>query len=102
MVGTTVASREEARKIASACVEQGLAACAHIDEIESVFFWNDAVQNAAEYRVFLKTAGASYDQVEKLIASLHSYDEPAIFSLPITQGSESYLRWIAENSSGPK
>lgn len=99
MIGTTVASEAEAHKIAAACVGNGIAACAHIDEINSYFYWDDAVQVEAEYRIFLKTSDTSYDSVATEIRRHHSYDEPAIFCVPITKGSPSYLHWIEENST---
>ena len=102
MVGTTVSSIEEARKIAAACVEAKLAACAHIDEINSMFFWDGKVQDEIEFRVFLKTTTSSYGPIEKVILAHHSYDEPAIFCIPITGGSTSYLKWIDDNSSPKK
>ena len=98
MVGTTVSSMEEAKVIANACVTNGIAACAHIDEIKSMFFWDGEVQDETEYRVFLKTSDASYDDVAATINKHHSYDEPAIFCIPITHGSATYLKWIDDNS----
>ncbi|MCZ4291941.1 divalent-cation tolerance protein CutA [Hoeflea alexandrii] len=102
MVGTTVSSMEEARKIAAACVEAKLAACAHIDEINSMFFWDGKVQDEKEFRVFLKTTESSYDEIAKIILQHHSYEEPAIFCIPITHGSVTYLKWIDDNSTPVK
>jgi periplasmic divalent cation tolerance protein len=100
IIGTTAGSKKEARKIAASCMEQRIAACAHIDKVESSFIWEGEVHNDVEYRVNLKTTEAAYEAVAKTIQALHSYDEPAIFCTPITGGSESYLKWIQDNSSG--
>jgi periplasmic divalent cation tolerance protein len=99
MVGTTVSSMDEAKQIAAACVKGGIAACAHIDEIKSMFFWDGEVKDGTEYRVFLKTVDASYAAISDVIENLHSYDEPAIFCIPITHGSGTYLQWIEDNST---
>lgn len=99
MIGTTTATRDEARSIAQRCVLDGFAACAHIDEIESVFLWNGETQSGTEFRVFLKTIEASFEAIAGIIRELHSYDEPAIFTIPITGGSSSYLSWIEAGSS---
>lgn len=89
---------EEARVIAAACVKKGVAACAHIDKIQSMFFWDGEIRDETEYRLFLKTSDTSYDDVAATIIKHHSYDEPAIFCIPITHGSASYLKWIDDNS----
>jgi len=99
-VCTTTATRDEAKAIARACVEARLVACAHLDEIESCFFWDGAMQEEQEIRVMLKTSEASYDAVVDMIRSVHSYDEPAIYAFRIDAGSSSYLQWIEDNSSG--
>ena len=44
-VYTTVASREEALTMAKALVERRLAACAQIEEIESVYRWEGALHH---------------------------------------------------------
>ena len=97
---TTTSTREEAGAIAKACVEAGLAACVHIDTIESCFIWDGALCEETEYRLMIKASDAAYTAVEAQIAALHSYDEPAVYVLPITAGSQSYLGWIESQSKG--
>ncbi|GGB37638.1 cytochrome c biogenesis protein [Roseibium aquae] len=99
-VCTTTGTREEARAIARACVEARLVACAHLDEIESCFFWDGAMQEEREVRVMLKTIEESYDAVVDMIQKHHSYEEPAIYAFKIDVGSASYLQWILDNSCG--
>ncbi|MBO6758994.1 MAG: divalent-cation tolerance protein CutA [Roseibium sp.] len=99
-VCTTTSSREEAQAIARACVDAGIAACAHLDEISSVFYWDGAVQEETEIRLMLKTSEAAYKAVEAMILDHHSYDEPAIYAFEIATGSPSYLAWIEDNSAG--
>jgi periplasmic divalent cation tolerance protein len=97
---TTTGTLEEARTIAKALVERKLAACAQISEIESIYRWQGAVQNDREFRVFVKTVDDMYREVEGVIRQLHSYELPAIFSLPVDEAYVPYAEWIAENSAG--
>lgn len=97
---TTTASLEEARTIARTLVERKLAACAQISEIESIYRWQGAVQNEREYRVLVKTTDSMYATVERTIKELHSYELPAVFSLPVDEAYVPYAEWIAQNSSG--
>ncbi len=99
-VCTTTGTREEAREIARACVEAGLAACVHIDEIESCYLWKGQLSEDTEFRLMMKASGGAYDALESRIRQLHSYEEPAIYAFPIEKGSPSYLRWVEENSKG--
>jgi periplasmic divalent cation tolerance protein len=57
-VVTTVASREEAHRLARMLVERKLAACAQISEIESVYRWKGEVQQEPEFRILFKTTEA--------------------------------------------
>lgn len=95
-VVTTTGSREEARQIARALVTEGVAACVQISEIESFYTWEGTLQQDSEFRVVAKTTEELYPKVEAAIKRLHSYDLPAIYSLPLTQVYSPYAEWVAE------
>jgi len=97
-VYTSVGDEKEAQKIAEAAVEQGLAACAQIDKIESFYRWQGKVEHEPEFRVLFKISEGVYPKLEKLIKSLHSYEEAAIHAVKFETGSPSYLKWIDDNS----
>jgi len=97
---TTVASREEAQRVARTLVERGLAACAQISEIESVYRWQGEVKQEPEFRILLKTTDERYEQVESAIRDLHSYELPAIHAFAFEHVFPAYAAWIAENAGG--
>lgn len=97
---TTTGNLQEARTIATALIERKLAACAQISEIESIYRWNGALQNDREYRILVKTTDAMYEAVERSIRDLHSYELPAIFSVPVDKAYVPYAQWISDNSTG--
>ncbi|AFY47684.1 uncharacterized protein involved in tolerance to divalent cations [Nostoc sp. PCC 7524] len=99
-VVTTIGSLAEAQRIAHALVEQKLAACAQISEIESFYVWNDAIQNEKEFRILFKTTDANYQAVEDAIRKLHSYELPAIHAFALKHIYAPYAAWIERNSSG--
>ena len=99
-VFTTVASREEAQKIASALVRQKLVACAQISEIESFYYWQGAVQHEPEFRVMLKTTEPQYQAVEAAIREMHSYELPAIHAVAVERAYGPYAAWVTEGSAG--
>jgi len=69
-VVTTVASRDDARRLALALVERKLAACAQVSAIESIYPWKGVVQEEPEFRLLLKTTEARYAAIEAAIREL--------------------------------
>jgi len=95
-VYTTVASREEALTMAKALVERRLAACAQIEEIESVYRWEGALHHEGEFRILFKTVAARYAEVEAAIRELHSYELPAIHAIAVERADARYADWVNE------
>ncbi len=96
---TTTDSIESAQQIASALVEQGLAACVQVSRIESFYTWQDEIQNDEEFRLLAKTTKEQYAAVEAAILELHTYELPAIFALETSKAYGPYVNWVAENST---
>jgi periplasmic divalent cation tolerance protein len=92
---TTTASLEQARAIADALVERGLAACVQISSIESFYTWEGATQNDREYRLLIKTTGERYADVQSAILELHSYELPAIVAVELSHAYSPYAEWVA-------
>jgi periplasmic divalent cation tolerance protein len=101
-VYTTVATREDARRMAKALVERKLAACAQISEIESFYSWKGAVQNEAEWCILFKTTAGQYAAVEAAIRELHTYELPAIHAVAVEHVFPPYANWVEEGSSGER
>ena len=95
-VFTTTDGLEEARKLATTLVEQKLAACAQISEIESFYTWENDVQNDQEFRIMVKTTKDKYKDVEKAILKIHSYDLPAIYAVDVDELFKPYGNWVNE------
>ena len=98
LVVTTVGKRDEADRLGRTLVERGLAACAQISAIDSYYAWEGAVQHDAEFRVLFKVAASAYDDAERAIRELHSYDLPAIHAIAVERAHEPYADWVAANS----
>jgi periplasmic divalent cation tolerance protein len=98
-VVTTTASRDEALRLAHALVERQLAACVQVvGPIESVYRWQGAVEQAAEWQCWIKTVRGNFAPVEEAIRSLHSYEVPEILAVPIVAGSADYLTWLCRET----
>ena len=100
VVFVTCGSEEEALRIAHALVDERLAACANIvSHIRSIYRWEGKICDEREWLLIIKTREIRFQDLEKRVKSLHSYQVPEIISLPILAGSSSYLNWLEENTA---
>jgi periplasmic divalent cation tolerance protein len=99
-VVTTVATREDADRIARAMVEQRLAACVQVSGIESHYRWEGGLQHEPEFRLLLKTTEAAWPALEAALLALHPYDVPALYAVPVEHASAAYADWVAAEADG--
>ena len=101
VVFMTSGNADEARRIANELVERQLAACVQIlPEIESVYRWNGEVQRETEILLLAKTTAAQFDDLEKAVRGIHSYDTPEIVAVPMARVSEPYRAWLVDSVGG--
>ena len=102
VVLVTVGSRDEGERIATALVDDQLAACVNIvGPIESIYRWENRVQRDQELLLVIKTRAALVDDLEARVKALHSYQTPEVIALPITAGSQAYLEWLRGSTRAP-
>jgi|KBSMisStaDraftv2_1062788.scaffolds.fasta_scaffold197407_3 periplasmic divalent cation tolerance protein len=94
LIACTTGRREDAAMIGRTLVEERLAACAQFFAIDSIYRWEGAVQEDAEWLVCIKTSAAAVQAVVDRILALHSYAVPEVTVTPIIGGSPAYLDWV--------
>jgi len=95
MIYIPVSNKEEAAAIANRIVSMRLAACANIiDNITSVYWWEDKLQKEEEAVLILKTKESLLEELEGEIKKLHSYTCPCISVIPIIRANEEYVKWV--------
>ncbi len=98
IVLTTAGSQDEAHKIARTLVDRRLAACVNIiPQIQSIYRWQNKVEDAQEWLLLIKTTNQAFERVRDTIRELHSYELPECISISIEDGSAVYLDWIKES-----
>jgi periplasmic divalent cation tolerance protein len=98
-VYATFGSDDEARRVARAVVEEGLAACANIlAPCHSIYRWRGVIEEAAEVPVLLKTGADVAAKLIERIGALHSYDVPAAMVWPIAGALPSYQAWVTDET----
>ncbi len=94
IVITTTDKKEEAERLTTEVLRERLAACAHIIEIESFYWWKGQLERSKEYRVEFKTKLTLLEVLKNKLKSIHSYEVPEIVALPLIDGGEEYFKWL--------
>jgi periplasmic divalent cation tolerance protein len=85
----------EARRIGRALVEERLAACCNlVAGLRSIYRWKGKVCDDPEVLMVIKTTADCFEALAERVTELHSYDVPEVVSMPITEGSEAYVKWL--------
>jgi len=99
LVITNLADAGSAQALARALVAQRLAACVNLlPAVRSIYRWNDAVEEAAEVTLLIKTTTERYVELEQAIQALHPYELPEVIAVPVSAGLPAYLGWIAQET----
>jgi periplasmic divalent cation tolerance protein len=94
----TTPTTDAAVEIARALVEEGLVACGNvIPAIRSIYRWEGKVQDDAEALLVIKTERRLVPAVKERLPVLHPYQVPEMLVLPVQDGLDPYLEWIAKN-----
>jgi len=101
LVYMTAPDRETAARIGQAVLERRLAACVNIIAgVESMYWWDGAIQYEGEVAVLAKTRTSLFDDFKACVLGMHPYEVPCVVALDIDRGHEPFLRWIDEQTTG--
>lgn len=94
----TCANRQEAEKIADILLEQKLVACVEFTDITSKYHWQNKIESAAEVKLTMKTTVEKFDEIEKIVNQLHSYDTFVLQAVPVLKLNKKAEEWINEST----
>lgn len=89
----------KAKEIARYILENRLAACINITSVESLYWWNNVIEEDTEKLLIIKTAKHCLDNLINKIKEIHPYQVPEIIATEIVKGSNTYLEWIKKEVS---
>jgi periplasmic divalent cation tolerance protein len=102
LIYSTFPSAAEAERIGGSLVDRGLAACVNIfDGMTSIYVWQGKRERGTEAAMLIKTRASLASQAIAEARKLHSYTNPAFLVLPVSGGSEDFMRWIGEQTGKP-
>jgi periplasmic divalent cation tolerance protein len=100
LVLTTLPADADATAFARALVEARLAACVNVlPPMDSIYRWQGTVERESERQIVIKTTMPQVDALWQRVRDLHSYEVPEFIVLPIVDGNQAYLQWIADSTS---
>lgn len=100
MVLTTLPVDADGPAFAHALVDARLAACVNLlAPMESIYRWEGEIEQESERQVVIKTSRDCVAALWDRVRELHPYDVPEFLVLPIVDGSDAYLRWVADSTS---
>ena len=92
---STVATAEDAERLARALVEARLAACVNVvPSVVSVYRWKGTVEREAEVLLVIKTTGERFEELKAALLGAHPYEVPELIAFPIAAGHQPYLDWL--------
>lgn len=99
LVLTTLPADADAQAFAHGIVSERLAACVNLLPLmESIYRWEGKVESEPERQVVVKTTRERVEDLWERVRELHPYDVPEFVVVPIVDGNDAYLRWVAEST----
>jgi periplasmic divalent cation tolerance protein len=97
---TTVATADDATRLAREAVELRLAACVQVDgPVSSHYRWEGRVESTQEYRLLFKFLPEQAAALEAWIQARHPYHTPEWIVIRAEHVSEKYLSWARATST---
>ena len=98
---TTCPDEASAQALATALVQERLAACVNrIGGLRSTYIWDARLQDEAEILLIIKTTAARLDELQARLKSLHPYELPELLAIAVAGGNERYLDWVRMGVAG--
>jgi len=95
VIATTLASAEEARRLAAACVQMRLAACVQIEEVTSHYVWQGKAHAEQEWRMVCKTLPQTAHALRAWLRGQHPYEVPQLLT-HMVEAEADYAQWVAQ------
>ena len=97
LVLVTVPNKKSGERLASALLNEKLAACVSAFPVFSRYRWNGRIETAKELQLLIKTS-APIERLKRRIAELHPYEVPEILAFEVKKGLADYLAWMRKES----
>ena len=90
----TCKDKEEASKIANTLLIKHLVACVHKIPMSSEFRWKGKINSSKEVLLQMDSREDLFDEVEREVGKLHSYDTFKLTATPLSKISKKAEGWL--------
>ncbi len=97
----TCASSQEAALISRTLLEGKLIACAKSAPVTSRYLWKGNIENSDEVLLIMESEESKFAEIEKVVKSIHSYEQFVLIGFPITQMATGVDDWL-KSETGSK
>jgi len=88
-----------AERIATALVEERLAACINrLPAVASTYRWKGEICRDSECLLLIKATSERFAALRERIVALHPYELPEVIAVDLARGLPAYLDWIASET----
>lgn len=98
----TCANEVEANTIATALLEAKLVACVRQSQISSSYWWDSKINHDNEVLLMMESSEDKFDDIEKAVAKLHSYDEFVLTAIPVLKTTPGVEQWLSNTLGDEK
>lgn len=91
---STYPDKKSISKISKITVKRKLAACVNFTKINSIYTWQNKLENTEEFLAFFKTTDKKKKLLKYEIKKSHPYKVPEIAELEVKSLNKSYLDWL--------
>ena len=85
---------DTAREKAGRLIEKKLIACAQFTNMESMYRWQNQLEQSQEVLMQAKTIHSLWQDIVRSIKSSHPYEVPEIIATPLIEVDQAYLVWM--------
>ncbi len=96
LVFTTESNLENAKKLAKDILKKKLASCVSFHKINSIYWWEDELNENLEIQIIIKTKSKYIDLLYDFFKKNHSYKLPEFIFLNASCSQE-YINWVEIN-----
>ena len=93
MVYSTLPSEEKSKEIVRLLLEKHLIACATMFSCQSMYRWNEVIQDDREFVILVKTTEDKFELLQAELIKVHPYKIPCIIKTAVTANAP-YAQWL--------
>jgi uncharacterized protein involved in tolerance to divalent cations len=90
----TCKDQREADSITEDLLKKHLIVCSKSTPVKSQFFWKGNIDKEDEVLVVMESDESRFKQIEKVVRSLHSYEQFVLVGFPVTQMAAGVEKWL--------